>query len=299
MYTNNINIFTAEEHASETTALLGNASGHELREYTQPISSGAPSTASNTHADGSEFDVASISSASRADRDTYDYHYNYDCGYRPGLDEEDNDNTANGSDQNGRGTTSRNGESAGRKEKAAINPSQFYFPSYNPTIQRYYRFTASPSTPFAALHKRPDSGGKRGADGRTANGGDAGSQGGGAGGNQSGVTGLLRRSAVLPSHGTDPSGKWILVSVGGRSGWARKKLFEEVSADGANGGATAAAAAVASPYGSSVTLASHYSSARSVESSVGPPSQQGVFENAPAFRASEGWYVLVEIALYL
>ena len=38
----------------------------------------------------------------------------------------------------------------------------------------------------------------------------------GSKGNQSDTTGLLTRSMVLPSHGTDPSGKWILVSVGGR-----------------------------------------------------------------------------------
>ena len=37
-----------------------------------------------------------------------------------------------------------------------------------------------------------------------------------------GVTGLLRRSGVVPSHGTDRTGQWILVSVGGRSGWARR-----------------------------------------------------------------------------
>lgn len=73
---------------------------------------------------------------------------------------------------------------------------QFYFPVTNPTIQHYYRFTASSMTPFCALHKRPAT--------------------------EHGVTGLLRRSAVLPSHGTDPTGEWILVSVGGRSGWARK-----------------------------------------------------------------------------
>ena len=87
-----------------------------------------------------------------------------------------------------------NGEKA---EKITVQT--YYFPKTNPTIQRYYRFTASPNSPFAALHKRPGSN-------------DAG-----------GVTGLLRRSAVLPSHGTDPSGDWILVSVGGRSGWARKR----------------------------------------------------------------------------
>jgi hypothetical protein len=82
----------------------------------------------------------------------------------------------------------------------------FYFnETTNPTVQRYYRFSATPITPIVALHKKP-----------------------GAGNNSTsnvsgGVTGLLRRSAVVPSHGTDSSGDWILVSVGGRSGWARKK----------------------------------------------------------------------------
>lgn len=85
------------------------------------------------------------------------------------------------------------------KESLTNSVQNFFFPPVNPTIQRYYKFTASPMTPFAALHKRPGVG-------------DAG-----------GVTGLLRRSAVLPSHGTDPTGDWILVSVGGRSGWARKR----------------------------------------------------------------------------
>eukprot|EP00546_Thalassionema_frauenfeldii_P014970 CAMPEP_0178914050 /NCGR_PEP_ID=MMETSP0786-20121207/11192_1 /TAXON_ID=186022 /ORGANISM="Thalassionema frauenfeldii, Strain CCMP 1798" /LENGTH=140 /DNA_ID=CAMNT_0020586879 /DNA_START=196 /DNA_END=615 /DNA_ORIENTATION=- len=84
-------------------------------------------------------------------------------------------------------------------EKKIVTVQDYFFPANNPTIQRYYRFTASPTSPFAALHKRPGSS-------------DAG-----------GVTGLLRRSAVLPSHGTDRSGEWILVSVGGRSGWARKR----------------------------------------------------------------------------
>jgi DHHC palmitoyltransferase len=80
----------------------------------------------------------------------------------------------------------------------------FYFdPSRNPTVQRYYRFQASPITPIVALHKQPGGGGGMASGG--------------------GVTGLLRRSAVVPSHGTDASGDWILVSVGGRSGWARKK----------------------------------------------------------------------------
>ena len=31
---------------------------------------------------------------------------------------------------------------------------------------------------------------------------------------------------VLPSHGTDPTGRWILVSVGGRTGWARRNVKE-------------------------------------------------------------------------
>uniref|UniRef100_A0A7S1ZLY8 Palmitoyltransferase n=1 Tax=Ditylum brightwellii TaxID=49249 RepID=A0A7S1ZLY8_9STRA len=106
----------------------------------------------------------------------------------------------------------------------------FYFPENNPTVQRYYRFTATSNTPFAALHKRP-----------------------GVVQDQSGVTGLLRRSAVLPSHGTDPSGQWILVSVGGRSGWARKKTdYPHPEHQPQTGGA-------------------------------------GGFEFSPKFRVSEGW----------
>ena len=70
----------------------------------------------------------------------------------------------------------------------------------NSQPQRYYRFTSTTLNPFASLHKTPSAAGV--------------------------VTGLLRRSAVLPSHGTDGSRTWVLVSVGGRSGWARKKLVE-------------------------------------------------------------------------
>ena len=81
---------------------------------------------------------------------------------------------------------------------------------YNPTIQRYYRFTATPLTPIAALHKRPLSSSSNTPMGNTT-------------ASAAGVTGLLRRSAVVPSHGLDTTGKWILVSVGGRSGWARRK----------------------------------------------------------------------------
>lgn len=71
----------------------------------------------------------------------------------------------------------------------------YFFPADNPSIQRYYRFEATPVTPVVALYKRPHT--------------------------DSGVTGLLRRSAVVPSHGTSDH-DWILVSVGGRSGWARR-----------------------------------------------------------------------------
>jgi hypothetical protein len=81
--------------------------------------------------------------------------------------------------------------------------NELYFTPNNPTVQRYYRFSATPITPIVALHKKPGTGNSAII--------------------HSGVTGLLRRSAVVPSHGTDETGDWILVSVGGRSGWARKK----------------------------------------------------------------------------
>ena len=91
-----------------------------------------------------------------------------------------------------------------------------YFNNSNPTVQRYYRFNATPITPIVALHKRPGA----------SSSGNNGSQ-SNAAVVTSGVTGLLRRSAVVPSHGTDVSGDWILVSVGGRSGWARKKSLRQ------------------------------------------------------------------------
>ena len=83
-----------------------------------------------------------------------------------------------------------------------------YFNDRNPTVQRYYRFNATPITPIVALHKKPGASSNRQSNAAVVT---------------SGVTGLLRRSAVVPSHGTDVSGDWLLVSVGGRSGWARKK----------------------------------------------------------------------------
>jgi DHHC palmitoyltransferase len=78
----------------------------------------------------------------------------------------------------------------------------FFFPASS-TIQRYYRFTLTSTTPMIGLHKRPAA----------------------AAANASGsVTGLLRRSAVVPSHGTAAQAPdWILVSVGGRSGWAPRQ----------------------------------------------------------------------------
>jgi hypothetical protein len=78
-----------------------------------------------------------------------------------------------------------------QSEKEKISVHDYFFPKNNPSIQRYYRFTISPHAPFGALHKRPGSS-------------DALS-----------VTGLLHRSAVLASHGTDPTGDWVLLSVGG------------------------------------------------------------------------------------
>ena len=92
------------------------------------------------------------------------------------------------------------------RSPAEQSATDFYFPPNNPSIQRYYRFTSTTLTPIAALHRRPGT--------ASTPMGNASSPGG--------VTGLLRRSAVVPSHGTDhATGDWILVSVGGRSGWAR------------------------------------------------------------------------------
>lgn len=89
--------------------------------------------------------------------------------------------------------------------------------------------------------------------------------------------------SVLPSHGTDSSGKWILVSVGGRSGWARKKLFHEVGFGGSTRSAQSAASTALSPYSSTLSLGS------SMSAHAAATSQQGSFEPAPTFRATEGW----------
>mmetsp|Transcript_9612 Transcript_9612/g.21352 ORF Transcript_9612/g.21352 Transcript_9612/m.21352 type:complete len:494 (-) Transcript_9612:775-2256(-) len=36
------------------------------------------------------------------------------------------------------------------------------------------------------------------------------------------VRGLLKRTTVVPSHGIDATGEWILISIGGQNGWARR-----------------------------------------------------------------------------
>ena len=96
---------------------------------------------------------------------------------------------------------------------------QSFFYHRNPTVQRYYRFTASTLTPMIALHKRPVTNQTPATNGSSVHSGNNYHN----ASSSAGVTGLLRRSGVVPSHGTDPTGEWILVSVGGRSGWARRK----------------------------------------------------------------------------
>jgi DHHC palmitoyltransferase len=93
----------------------------------------------------------------------------------------------------------------------------------NPTVQRYYRFTTTTDTPMIALHKQPlnNDTGSSNTNGYYNNHNH--NNGGSEQYQSMGVTGLLRRSGVVPSHGTDPTGQWILVSVGGRSGWARRR----------------------------------------------------------------------------
>jgi hypothetical protein len=106
---------------------------------------------------------------------------------------------------------------------AIIKPSvnDFYFPPINPTVQTYYRFKTSQVTPFAALHKRPldgpfgrmmDTSSSSLNYGSNMNGnytspspqnplGGSNSSTGVGAQSVSNVTGLLRRSAVLPCHG--------------------------------------------------------------------------------------------------
>ncbi|KAK1746785.1 hypothetical protein QTG54_002129 [Skeletonema marinoi] len=118
---------------------------------------------------------------------------------------------------------------ASSNSSGPINPTDFFYnlPSNN-TIQRYYRFTASKATPFIALYKRPLETYPEEHQASSSNNNENSTNGGNTSAPppppnpQSDTTGLLTRSMVLPSHGTDPSGRWILVSVGGRTGWARR-----------------------------------------------------------------------------
>jgi hypothetical protein len=81
------------------------------------------------------------------------------------------------------------------KARQPQSAHKFYFPPSNPSIQRYYRFTVTPLQPMAALYKRP----------YTTSSSNSSLQ-----DSTAPVTGILRRSAVVPSHGTDASGTWIL-----------------------------------------------------------------------------------------
>ena len=89
---------------------------------------------------------------------------------------------------------------ANNKKKKTTTNSDNPAPYYNKLLG-YYRFTASDEKPFCALHKYPQ---------------DQGPQ---------NITGILRRSAVLPCYhivnSSDHTSSWLYVSVGGRSGWAR------------------------------------------------------------------------------
>lgn len=142
----------------------------------------------------------------------------------------DNNNTTAKTTKNNRDNKSgSNGNGGGG---GPISPIDFFYnsPPSNTSIQRYYQFTASKATPFIALYKRPletypDE------QQPSAVGNDENVNNNGATtpmpppNPQSDTTGLLTRSMVLPSHGTDPSGRWILVSVGGRTGWARRSTL--------------------------------------------------------------------------
>lgn len=94
--------------------------------------------------------------------------------------------------------------------------------SMTPTME-FYKFNCTKETPFTALFKFPL---------------------GQLPPNQHSqqCTGLLRRSAVLPSHQIE--GDWVLVSVGGRSGWAKRRcspntqmLLPTYPEEGGSGGA--------------------------------------------------------------
>jgi hypothetical protein len=95
--------------------------------------------------------------------------------------------------------------------------------SSSSSMMQYYKFTVSKSSPFTALYKRPPSSAIDGTDTPSV----ISSMSAGASTYQpQQCTGLLRRSAILPAHQSNLSndkGEWVLVNVGGRSGWARRE----------------------------------------------------------------------------
>jgi len=158
-----------------------------------------------------------------------------------------------------------------QQHQGPVTPADFYYNiSANPTVQRYYRFTASKATPFIALYKRPLEtypGHHTENNQKNANNNNNATTQQQPPNPQNDTTGLLTRSMVLPSHGTDPSGRWILVSVGGRTGWARRCALQQIH----NSGNTNA------PCTNSLTLAQQLGEE--------PPT----FKLANEFRVKEGW----------
>ncbi len=126
--------------------------------------------------------------------------------------------------------TSATNEGRLASSSQVVTPNDFYY--NNPAKpQRYYRFTSTKATPFIALYKRPLETYSDQTDGDLHNTESATNQTRHQPQNQNpqnDTTGILTRSMVLPSHGTDPSGRWILVSVGGRSGWARRSEVHQL-----------------------------------------------------------------------
>lgn len=145
---------------------------------------------------------------------------------------------------------------AREREDSPPSSYDFFFNRVeNPTIQRYYKFTSTALLPIAALHKRP-----------TLSSTTSLSQ-------SAGVTGLLRRSAVVPSHGTDSTGQWILVSVGGRSGWARRALPASKPTTSTSNNGDAATTTTATQQ----------------QSTFSTPRGVGLFHPVPSFVAHEAW----------
>lgn len=159
------------------------------------------------------------------------------------------------------GSTTRNG--TGIQSVVIPNPTanELFFSDANPTVQAYYRFTVTPQHPFAVLYTRPQDGPMAAPSDQISQTNEAPSMASNSTSTNADITGLLRRSAVLPSHGTDPSGNWILVSVGGRSGWARRNQLDKVVP---SEGATSSSTKNSSSHHATFTL-------------------------APTFRGTEGW----------